>query len=180
MKTLIKSALVTMLATTSLTAFAYNDSDKAEIEKVVSEIQQGFAAYDSYPFYANISPKVYAAAGVDWAELDKVHQQNPEQSKINQNTFFFAGLDQAEPITTKEDNEYILFPVMYVEDGFVMPTISMAVEEKGRWYINHFDVMDLQKAYPDFSDDYLKDETIERMFEGFRAQLALNDGEVDN
>ncbi|WP_434354140.1 hypothetical protein VH441_03705 [Psychrobacter sp. HD31] len=164
MKKIIKQlSVAAVILATSVAALAYNDKDKSQIEEKITQIQHGFKTGDGFAFFANMSPKVLETEGVNLEELKQTFAKNPKKINQTQQVFYLADLEKAKVIESVSGTEYVLFPVLYIDKDVAMSSVSMAVEEAGEWYVNHLELINVTKAYPEMAKVNI-DEMLEEMF----------------
>lgn len=182
MKKIIKKWGVALtLAVTSLNAFAYDETDRQELESIINIYKQGIDNGDFEPMADSMTPRLFEF-------MAEQMEMSVEESKALMVTMmaslvgsiasdgeeevtmsYDVDLEKAEAYESTTGREYVIFPtyfsmitdqMAYQSDGH-----AIAIEDEGNWYINRLanqqNIALTQILYPDIKQLDVPNATME-------------------
>lgn len=157
-KSLKQGVLAIMIATTSMTAMAYDDADRAQLEAYMVKANEGFDNGNVMPFLDNALPPKIFVAGLTISSTDWTQEELEEEAIDLRHVMMGAiksgmeslpydiqeiqiDFDNIEVYQTKSGMEYLLIPTMMFainEDETEMllsKEIMLGVKDNGKWYM---------------------------------------------
>lgn len=175
-----KLSIAILVATTSMTAVAYDEVDRAEIEAIVESYQVGIDKGDFEPMIESMTPKLFAyiADKMNMSiEQSKTFMVKMSSSLVHSMTgdgddvvmTYEADLDKAEALISQSGREYVIFPTHFTmtddKDTYHVASHAVAIEDEGTWYINRLgsqkNIALTQILYPDIVELDVPDDVVE-------------------